>query len=179
LVLILFIAIYFVFYLFWLIFSLILSLVIWFHLIFISNLILILFVIFFICFLIDFFIFQPLIFVFIYFYIKFGPQSFYCYLFCFESFFIVFVFQFNPLAFCWLKILLLLFLGLSFFEVSLRLMIRVTVLKVNIDWFWSFLGPFLKLIFFQLHPSTFDLLWIGLRAFIHFSFYRVTSILCS
>jgi hypothetical protein len=121
-------------------FSSILSLIIWFHLIFISNLVFILLIFF--IFLIKFcFQFYPLAFDFkLFLYLIYSPY-FYCYFFL--SFFIVFCFQFHPLFFCWFRILLYYFLGFAFYGVEHEFQ----RLK-QVD-FGLFLGSFQNWLFFK------------------------------
>jgi hypothetical protein len=63
-----------------------------------------------------------------------------------------------------LRILLHYFLRLPSMQLILVSVPQSWVLKVSTIWFWSFFVRFLKLIFFQFHPSTYFFLGIDLHA---------------
>jgi hypothetical protein len=149
LIIILLIVICFAFNDFWSRFCFsILSLNIWFHLIFISNLIIIFLLQ--ICFWISSLI--------ILFYLIFMSNLVLILLisiyFFKNSFLDCFFFQFHPSLFGWLRILLLNIFMFAFYGVILVSWPRSRVLKISLIWLWFFLGYFFKFIFFQFYPST-------------------------
>ena len=149
LIIILLIVICFAFNDFWSRFCFsILSLNIWFHLIFISNLIIIFLLQ--ICFWISSLI--------ILFYLIFMSNLVLILLisifFLKNSFLDWFFFQFHPSLFGWLRILLLNIFVFAFYGVIFVSWPRSRVLKISSIWLWFFLGYFFKFIFFQFYPST-------------------------